>query len=244
MKPTPILSAISHLGQMLVHLVAGLVDGFQGRAGQFQLAARFKADIGAVALQPDDLVLLEAPGPAEALLQAFQHRLDGPFAIIGQRQIFGLGIAEFLVLGADAPVIARLLARGDIFGKLFAPFNRAAALLGNGHLGTLSRFEGNRWRGGPQVNPALRGACGAVQTTRRDGPSFCAKAPVMRPISTPGRAVKASASWSAPRASTGISRAWPSRVFSRQLSWPFRRISRISVRSRSATLPPSARAAK
>jgi hypothetical protein len=66
MKPTPILSATSlHLAQMLVHLVAGLVDRFQWRAGQLQLSTGFERHVGAVQLQPDDVVALENGRPAE-----------------------------------------------------------------------------------------------------------------------------------------------------------------------------------
>ena len=38
------LADLAHLAQMLVHLVAGLVDGFERRARQLELAARFQGD--------------------------------------------------------------------------------------------------------------------------------------------------------------------------------------------------------
>ena len=50
---------LAHLAQMFVHLVAGLVDRLQRRARQLQLSAGLEADIGAVLLQPDDVVALE-----------------------------------------------------------------------------------------------------------------------------------------------------------------------------------------
>ena len=124
---------LPHLGQVRVHLVAGLVDGFQRRARQLELPAGFKADVGAVAFQPDQVVAFQHLLPAEAVAQAFQHRLDRAFAVVGQGLQIVPGKAELLVFGADAPVLGRLLAGCDVVGKLLAPLDRAAALLGNGH---------------------------------------------------------------------------------------------------------------
>ena len=92
---------------------------------------------------------------AEAFLQAGQHRLDRTIALIGQRQLVILAIAEFLVLGADPPGLARLLARGDIGGKLIAAFDRATALLGYRHRTDLSRIAGRSQvaTADRQVNP-------------------------------------------------------------------------------------------
>ena len=44
-----------HLAQVLVHLVAGLVDGPERGAGELELPAGLEADVGAVLLQADEL---------------------------------------------------------------------------------------------------------------------------------------------------------------------------------------------
>ena len=100
-----------HLAQMLVHLVAGLVDGPERRAGELELAARLEADVGAVLLQPDQLARLLDRRPAEAVAQPREHGVDRAVALVGQRQVVGEAVAELLVLGADAPVGRRLAAR-------------------------------------------------------------------------------------------------------------------------------------
>src|SRR5205807_2410295 len=49
---------LAHLAQVLVHLLAGLVHGFQRRAAQFELAARFEGDrTSRVVVERDDVAL-------------------------------------------------------------------------------------------------------------------------------------------------------------------------------------------
>src|SRR5690606_19504108 len=151
-----------HLAEMLVHLVTGLVDRLQRRAGKLQLPTRFQAHVGAVLREPDDVALLQHRLPAVALRQPVKHGLDRPRAVVGQGFQAVLAVAEFLVLGPDAPVRLRLAARREIGREVLEPFDRAAALLWNGHGSPRSvyRFRSDRpeTRPGPsQAHPAARG---------------------------------------------------------------------------------------
>ena len=53
--------------------------------------------------------------------------------VVGQRQLVGEAVAELLVLGADAPVLGRLAAGGQVLGELGAVLDQAAAGLGDRH---------------------------------------------------------------------------------------------------------------
>ena len=55
--------------------------------------------------------------PAEAL-QAFEQRADAVRPVIGDGAQIGAAEDEFLVLGADAPALARLGARGEVLDEL------------------------------------------------------------------------------------------------------------------------------
>ena len=68
--------AFAHLGEMRVGLAAGLVDGFERRAGQFELAAgleRDRAHPGRVG-QADDVAAVLDPVPAEEALHQLEER--------------------------------------------------------------------------------------------------------------------------------------------------------------------------
>ena len=64
---------------MIVDLLAGLVNRFERRAGQFELAAGFERDIAQTmrVAERDDVVALIDARPAEAVAQAFQQGPDG-----------------------------------------------------------------------------------------------------------------------------------------------------------------------
>jgi hypothetical protein len=122
------------VAQVGVHLVAGLVDGLKRRARQFELPARFEADIRAVLFQPDELARLLQRLPAVPVAQALQHGQHAVLAVIGDGVVGVLAIAELLVLGADAPVRARFAAAFQIIRELGAVLDRPAAGLGDGHV--------------------------------------------------------------------------------------------------------------
>ena len=130
---TDLVGDILDVAQVGVHLVAGLVDRLQWRAAQFQLSARFQADIRAVLFQPDQVAFFQHRRPAVLIAQPFQHRQHTAFARIGNGAVRVLAIAEFLVLGPDAPIGFRLAAIGKVFSQLRVIFDRPAAGLRNGH---------------------------------------------------------------------------------------------------------------
>ena len=59
-----------------VHLIAGLMDGFDWRARQLQLPARLKTDVRTLFFQPDKLATLFDRRPAVTVTQPFQHHPD------------------------------------------------------------------------------------------------------------------------------------------------------------------------
>src|SRR6185312_3152506 len=124
----------AHFLQMRIHLAAGLVDGFQRRAGELQLAGRFQRDIRLVAGERDRNIAFAGDLPAVTCGDAFQQRPDAALALERRSaQVVGAE-AELLVLGADAPSLARLLARGEVVDQLLAPGDgRALDGTGYGH---------------------------------------------------------------------------------------------------------------
>ena len=117
-----------HLGEMGVHLVAGLVDGFQRRARQFQLPARLQRDVAVRLGERDGVAVLQHRLPAETR-QPLEQRADTPRSLIG-RGFEGLQMEhELLVLGADPPVRRRLAALLQEFDQL-APVLDGRALAG------------------------------------------------------------------------------------------------------------------
>ncbi len=105
---------------MLVDFLAGVVDGFEGGAGEFELAAGLKRDIAkaaGVGERDDRLALVDAL-PAEAVTQAFEQATDRARAIIGNRTE-GIGEeGKFFVLGANAPILAGFRTGGEIVDEL------------------------------------------------------------------------------------------------------------------------------
>ena len=117
-----LVADLAHLDEMLAKLLLRLVQGGERRAGELQLAARLEADNAALraveAAERDDLAALEHGVPAEAILQAFEQRLDAALAVVRDRRVAAPVEAELLVLGADAPFAARLRARFEIGDEL------------------------------------------------------------------------------------------------------------------------------
>ena len=124
---------VLHLTQVSVHLIASLVDCFERGTRQLQRATGFKADIGSVLFQTDQLVAFTYLAPAMAIPQPLQHRHDRAFAFKRQRLKGVFAIAELLVLGPDAPIFLGLATRFQIFGQLFVAFDGTAAGLRDRH---------------------------------------------------------------------------------------------------------------
>ena len=123
------LADLFDLVEVSVHFVAGLMQGFQRRAGEFDLAARLQRDVAAFLGQRDRLVAFEHRHPAAVFGQAFQEGADAALALVGQ----GLQVVpregELLVLGADAPSVLRLAALFQIGDELAAIGDRLAFTL-------------------------------------------------------------------------------------------------------------------
>ena len=133
MKPTPTLSAMSFTSRRCSFTSSQVCGYVQRRAGQFELPARLEADIAPSFSSPMSLP------PSSTGAQPCRSRSPSSTAstlrspVVGNRQEGILAIAELLVLGADAPVLGRLAAGGEIFRQLCVMLDRPAAGLGDGH---------------------------------------------------------------------------------------------------------------
>src|SRR6202008_2981958 len=123
---------LAHLVAVRVHLGAGLMDAFQGRAGKLELAARLEAHGRQALRKPDDVVAFADRFPAEAL-HAFEKRADAGRALIGKRLVILQRVNKFFVLGADAPFALRLRAGRDIGDQIGEGTDRARGGLRNRH---------------------------------------------------------------------------------------------------------------
>ena len=135
---------LAHLAQMLVHLVAGLVDGLERGAGELELAAGLEADIRPVLDETDQVARLLDRLPAEALGQPGEHGADRAGPVIGQRRMGLEIVAELLVLCPDAPVLGWLAARLKITHQFGPALDRAAPRLRYRHGPAPSQRPGMR----------------------------------------------------------------------------------------------------
>src|SRR5581483_11502111 len=100
---TQFVANLAHLPQVLVYLITGLVQGFERRAAQLELPARFERDRAMrVVRERDDVTLFENRLPA-VTGHAAQQRADAVRPFIGRAFQVGAAEHEFFVLGADAP---------------------------------------------------------------------------------------------------------------------------------------------
>lgn len=115
---TDLVGDVLDLGQVDVHLIAGVVDGLDRGTGEFKLAAGFKRHVGAVLFEANEFVPFHDRGPAVLVTQAFQNGAHAAVAVIGDGLERVLAVAELLVLGADAPVVAWFAAAFEIACQL------------------------------------------------------------------------------------------------------------------------------
>ncbi len=111
------------LFQMAGDFAAGVMDGVELAAGQFELAGRFQRDRGVAARQRDDIAVLFDRLPTEAR-EAAQQCTDAALAFVSRRTQIVKAKTEFLVLGADLPLRFRARTRGDVFHELVAVRDR------------------------------------------------------------------------------------------------------------------------
>src|SRR3546814_4441951 len=133
-----------HLLQMPAGLGAGLVEVFERRAGEFELARGLEAD-GAVAARQRDVPpvfwdALDHRFPAEAG-ERHQQVVDAAGFVIGRRAVVGGAIDEFLVLGADAPAVPGLFARNHGRRELVAGFDDGIVAVGGGARAHIAQLD-------------------------------------------------------------------------------------------------------
>jgi HflK protein len=141
-----------HLRQMVMHFRTGLVQVFQRRAGQLELAAGLQRDIAhPLAFQPDQIAALLDGLPAETL-HAFEDRANAVLAVIGDGRMVLQAEGKFFVLGADAPVRFRLVAALQRPDQIVAARNGLRPCNQDTHIGpfpdftALLGFYGRRFR--------------------------------------------------------------------------------------------------
>ncbi len=117
-------------------LGAGLVEVLQGRARQLELARGLEADRPVRAGQRDHIAVLDHRLPAE-FRQPHQQVADAVFFVVARRPVVRDPKDELLMLGADAPVVGRLLAALEHRQQVGAALDRSA-VAGFGTLGHLS----------------------------------------------------------------------------------------------------------
>ena len=125
------------LRQMRHQLAAGLVDGLDRRAGQFELPARLERDRAAAGhvREADDVRPVHDRLPAEQMLHADEQRADRALPVIGHRIVPAGGEGELLVLGADPELRLRLRALLEPRDELVARFDRRQVHYVTGHQG-------------------------------------------------------------------------------------------------------------
>src|SRR5690606_21478053 len=226
---TELLADRLDLLEMAPGLGAGLVEVLARRARELELAGGLEADCPVLAAERYDLSAFLDGLPAE-LLQFQENITDTAGLVVGGSGVVGVPVDEFLVLGADAPVLARLLAglhrRHELLASLDRPFFA---------FGRLAGAHGSAVRGWAAMAPAqfafVRGyqspamaihaavaAMAAVSPRRMRGPSEIGRAcgsartaarsasskPPSGPTSSaagPGLAAKAAAAGSPPSSS-------------------------------------------
>src|SRR5262249_36451549 len=124
----------AHLLQMLVYLVAGLMQRLERGARELELTPRLERDGAPLAVRkPDEIAGIAHRRPAEAL-QALEERADAVAAVIRCRLVVAQPKDEFFVLGADAPLRGGLAAGGKMLDELALLRDRhAAGMRWSGH---------------------------------------------------------------------------------------------------------------
>src|SRR5690606_1236042 len=113
------------LAEMARGLGASLVERFQRRARQFELAGGLEADGPVGTAERNHLAVLLDRLPAE-FGQAEQQVANAAFLLPRRSAMVVDAKDEFFMLGADAPVFDRLLAAGKNGQKVVSPLDQRA----------------------------------------------------------------------------------------------------------------------
>ena len=121
------------VAQVLRRLGRGLMEGLQGGSGQLELSAGLERD-GAAGLleQSDRVTVLHDRLPAGERLHPIEERTDAAVAVIGHGRRIGPVERHLLVLGAEPPGVARLLAGRD-------PLDEFGSRSDGGRIGNVAR---------------------------------------------------------------------------------------------------------
>ena len=108
-----------------MHFLAGFVNGGEGSARQFKLAAWFERDVSKAlgVRERNDVPFFHHGCPAEALLQSFKQRPDGAYPLVRHRPERIGQKREFFMLGSHAPFRLGFGARADCFDELCPVFD-------------------------------------------------------------------------------------------------------------------------
>src|ERR1700730_15987309 len=113
-----LVANLAHLAEMLMDLIAGLMDRLERGAAQLELATRLERDrTSSIIGQRDGIAVFEDRLPTEAG-HLSQQRADSGRPFIGHPAQIGTAKNEFFVLGADPPRSRRLAAPLEVFDEL------------------------------------------------------------------------------------------------------------------------------
>ena len=98
---------LEQLADMLSELGVGAVNALARLAAQLDLPARLQGDLRVVAAERDDVAVLFFRLPAKALDQSRENAIDAARAEIRNRLAGAAVDADFFVLSADPPALAR-----------------------------------------------------------------------------------------------------------------------------------------
>ena len=135
------------------------MNGFDLRAGQFELAAGLERD-GAAAgdvEQADDVRPFHDGLPAEQMLHALEQRANAALALVGHRTVPLQREHEFLVLGADVELRFGFDALGNPLHEIVAPFERRQVDLITCHAGSRKKRPRPYTRRAEESNAARQG---------------------------------------------------------------------------------------
>ena len=109
---------------MLGEFGVGAVNAIARLAAELDLAARLESDLRSLAAERDDVAVLLVRLPAVALDHFPQDAIDAARTEVGNGLPGEPVDADFFVLGADAPAIARLAGGLKVGFEFFGFFNR------------------------------------------------------------------------------------------------------------------------
>src|SRR5215469_3428229 len=138
-----LVANLAYLAEVLVHLVAGLMNGLERRAAQLELASGLERDRTLrIVRQRDRIIVFEDRFPAKPSHLA-EHGSDPVRTLVGHSVQVRPAKDEFFVLGADPPCGGRLTAGFEIFDGLpLVGDRRSWRTRGGGHPRRNSRNSG------------------------------------------------------------------------------------------------------